>query len=98
MNSIALKAGNPSYDDVIAELTGTTVPTKIVLEIFNAGTTTYTDSLVDGQCYKVGGELLRVLEEVPQTDRDCIVLRPPFVAERGEAKSFFDSMTSFHRL
>jgi hypothetical protein len=54
LNSIALKAGNPSYDDVIAELTGTTVPTKIVLEIFNAGTTTYTDSLVDGQCYKAG--------------------------------------------
>merc|ERR1719316_1220717 len=54
LNSIALKAGFPSYDDVIAELSGVTVPTKIVLEIFNAGTTTYTDSTVDGQCYKAG--------------------------------------------
>ena len=58
MNSIALKAGFPSYDDVIAELSGVTVPVKVVLEIFNAGTTSYTDSLVDGQCYKVGRELL----------------------------------------
>merc|ERR1719324_1002427 len=54
LNSIALKDGFPSYLDVIAELSGTTVPTKIVLEIFNAGTTTYTDSAVDGQCYKAG--------------------------------------------
>jgi len=54
LNSIALKDGFPSYDDVIAELSGVTVPVKVVLEIFNAGTTTYTDSLVDGQCYKAG--------------------------------------------
>jgi len=54
LNSIALKDGFPSYDDVIAELSGVSVPVKIVLEVFNAGTTTYTDSLVDGQCYKAG--------------------------------------------
>ena len=54
MNSISLKDGNPSYLDVIAELSGVTVPVKVVLEIFFAGKTTYTDSLVDGQCYKVG--------------------------------------------
>jgi len=54
LNSIALKDGFPSYDDVIAELSGVTVPVKVVLEIFNAGTTSYTDSLVDGQCYKAG--------------------------------------------
>merc|ERR1719440_922369 len=54
LNSISLKAGNPSYEDVIAELSGVTVPVKVVLEIFNAGTKTYTDSAVDGQCYKAG--------------------------------------------
>merc|ERR1719421_2167268 len=54
LNSIALKDGNPSYLDVIAELSGVTVPVKVVLEIFFAGKTTYTDSLVDGQCYKAG--------------------------------------------
>jgi hypothetical protein len=54
LNSIALKDGFPSYLDVIAELSGVAVPVKVVLEVFNAGTTTYTDSLVDGQCYKAG--------------------------------------------
>ena len=54
LNSISLKDGNPSYLDVISELTGVTVPVKVVLEIFFAGKTTYTDSLVDGQCYKAG--------------------------------------------
>jgi hypothetical protein len=54
LNSISLKAGNPSYDDVIAELSGVTVPVKVVLEIFNAGTKTYTDSATDLQCYKAG--------------------------------------------
>jgi hypothetical protein len=54
LNSIALKDGNPSYDDVIAELQGVSVPVKVVLEIFNAAKTTYTDSITDGQCYKAG--------------------------------------------
>merc|ERR1719478_2045002 len=54
LNSISLKAGNPNYEDVIAELSGVTVPVKVVLEIFNTGTKTYTDSAVDGQCYKAG--------------------------------------------
>merc|ERR1719201_1714689 len=54
LNSIALKAGNPSYLDVISELSGVTVPVKVVLEIFNAGTKSYTDSASDGQCYKAG--------------------------------------------
>merc|ERR1719316_233889 len=53
LNSISLKAGNPSYEDVIAELSGVTVPVKVVLEIFNAGTT-YTSSATDSQCYKAG--------------------------------------------
>merc|ERR1719305_2076407 len=54
LNSIALKGGNPSYLDVIAELTGVAFPVKVVLEVFNAATTTYTDSTYDGQCYKAG--------------------------------------------
>jgi len=54
LNSIALKGGNPSYLDVIAELTGVAFPVKVVLEVFNAATTTYTDSTTDGQCYKAG--------------------------------------------
>jgi hypothetical protein len=54
LHSIALKSGFPSYDDVVTELTGVTVPVKVVLEIFNAGTTSYTSSSVDGQCYKAG--------------------------------------------
>jgi hypothetical protein len=54
LNSIALKDGFPSYLDVISELTGVTVPVKVVLEIFNADTTTYTDSYTEGQCYKAG--------------------------------------------
>merc|ERR1719421_1653406 len=54
LNSIALKDGLPSYDDAIAELSGVTVPIKVVLEIFNADKTTYTSSEVDGQCYKAG--------------------------------------------
>merc|ERR1719247_4098298 len=54
LNSIALKAGFSSYDDVIAELSGVTVPVKVVLEIFNAEKTTYTSSGVDGVCYKAG--------------------------------------------
>jgi hypothetical protein len=53
-NSIALAAGQPSYDDVIAELSGVSVPVKVVLEVFNAGKTSYTSSAADGQCYKAG--------------------------------------------
>jgi hypothetical protein len=52
LNSIALKDGFPSYDDVITELSGVTVPVKVVLEIFPS--TGYTDSAVDGVCYKAG--------------------------------------------
>ena len=52
MNSVALKAGLPSYDDVIADLTGVSVPVKVVLEVFNADKTSYTSSAADGQCYK----------------------------------------------
>jgi hypothetical protein len=54
LNSVSLKAGNPSYLDVISELEGVTVPVKVVLEIFNTGKKTYTDSAVDGVCYKAG--------------------------------------------
>jgi hypothetical protein len=55
LNSIALPAGNPSYFDVIAELSGVTVPVKIVLEIFSASRTSYTDSAESyGKCYKSG--------------------------------------------
>ena len=58
LNSIALLAGNPSYLDVVSELTGVTVPVKVVLEIFNKDKKTYTDSKVDTQCYRVGSKLL----------------------------------------
>ena len=58
LNSIALLAGNPSYLDVISELTGVTVPVKVVLEIFNKDKKTYTDSKEDTQCYRVGSKLL----------------------------------------
>ena len=61
VNSIALKAGNPSYLDVIDELQGVTVPVKVVLEIFPItaiGKDRYTDSNDDTQCYKVGRKLL----------------------------------------
>jgi hypothetical protein len=54
LNSIALAAGNPNYEDVIAELAGVTVPVKVVLEIFNTGKKTYTDSATDEVCYKAG--------------------------------------------
>merc|ERR1719456_1118671 len=54
LNSIALLAGNPSYLDVISELTDVTVPVKVVLEIFNKDKKTYTDSKEDTQCYRAG--------------------------------------------
>merc|ERR1719473_500162 len=55
LNSIALPAGNPSYLDVIAELSGVTVPVKVVLEIFSTSVTSYTDSAESyGVCYKAG--------------------------------------------
>merc|ERR1719473_601452 len=50
LNSVALKAGFPSYDEVIAELTGVTVPVKVVLEVFTADKKAYTASYTDGQC------------------------------------------------
>jgi hypothetical protein len=53
-NSVALRAGFSSYYDAIAELSGVSVPVKVVLEIFNADKTTYTSSAVDSQCYKAG--------------------------------------------
>ena len=59
LNSIALPAGNPSYLDVISELSGVTVPVKVVLEIFSASLTSYTDSTESyGVCYKVRSNLL----------------------------------------
>ena len=59
LNSIALLAGNPSYLDVISELSGVTVPVKVVLEIFSASLTSYTDSTESyGVCYKVRSNLL----------------------------------------
>ena len=61
VNSIALKAGNPSYLDVIDELQGVTVPVKVALEIFPITAINkdrYTDSNEDTQCYKVGRKLL----------------------------------------
>ena len=54
VNSIALRAGFPSYLDVISELQGVSVPVKVVLEVFNADKKTYTDSAEAGQCYKAG--------------------------------------------
>jgi len=54
LNSIALKAGFASYDAAIADLAGVSIPVKVVLEIFNSGTTGYTDSASDTQCYKAG--------------------------------------------
>jgi hypothetical protein len=54
LNSVALKAGFPSYYDVIAELSGVSVPVKVVLEVFNVGKTSYTNSALDSQCYKAG--------------------------------------------
>jgi hypothetical protein len=54
VNSIALKDGLPSYADAVAELSGVSVPVKVVLEIFNAEKTSYTSSSTDGVCYKAG--------------------------------------------
>jgi len=54
LNSIALKAGFASYPDAIAELSGASMPVKVVLEIFNADATSYTSSATDSQCYKAG--------------------------------------------
>jgi len=55
LNSIALAEGEPNYLDVISELSGVTVPVKIVLEIFNKDKTSYTDSSASyGVCYKAG--------------------------------------------
>merc|ERR1719359_741919 len=42
VNSIALKPGFPSYDDAIADLSGVSVPVKVVLEIFSPDKSTYT--------------------------------------------------------
>jgi hypothetical protein len=54
-NSIALVAGNPSYNDVIAELSGTTLDLKVVLEIYpRSSAGSYTDSANDGVCYRAG--------------------------------------------
>jgi hypothetical protein len=53
-SAVALRAGAPSYDDVIAELSSVSVPVKVILEIFNAGKTSYTDSANEVMCYKAG--------------------------------------------
>jgi hypothetical protein len=53
--SKSLVAGSAEdYDAVIAELSGVSVPVKVVLEIFTATKTSYTDSAVEGVCYKAG--------------------------------------------
>jgi hypothetical protein len=44
----------PSYYDVIAELSGVSVPVKVVLEIFSVHKTNYTSSALDSQCFKAG--------------------------------------------
>jgi len=58
LNSIAAPDDAPNYEDVISELDGVSVPVKVVLEIFNADKTSYTDSTnTDGVysvCYKAG--------------------------------------------
>ena len=55
LNSIAAPAGASNYLDVIAELSGVTVPVKVVLEIFSGSLTSYTDSAESyGVCYKAG--------------------------------------------
>jgi hypothetical protein len=54
LNSISLAAGNPNYLDVISELSGVSVPVRVVLEVFNSDKTSYTDSATNLQCYKAG--------------------------------------------
>jgi len=55
LNSISAPAGASNYLDVIAELSGVTVPVKVVLEIFSGSVTSYTDSAASyGVCYKAG--------------------------------------------
>jgi len=55
LNSISAPAGASNYLDVIAELSGVTVPVKVVLEIFSDSVTSYTDSAASyGVCYKAG--------------------------------------------
>merc|ERR1719258_570631 len=54
LNSIALVPGFQSYSAAIAELAGTTVPTKVVLEIFNKDNPSYTSVAANSQCYKAG--------------------------------------------
>jgi len=55
LNSISAPAGASNYLDVIAELSGVTVPVKVVLEIFSGSKTSYTDSAESyGVCYKAG--------------------------------------------
>ena len=76
LNSIALLAGNPSYLDVISELTDVTVPVKVVLEIFNKDKKTYTDSQVDGVCYKVRSKLLafaKLVSHIVHGTAGCLV-------------------------
>jgi len=55
LNSISAPAGASNYLDVIAELSGVTVPVKVVLEIFSDTKASYTDSAASyGVCYKAG--------------------------------------------
>merc|ERR1719353_967240 len=54
LHTITLSAGMPSYDDVIAELSGVSVPVKVVLEIFTEEKTSYTTSANGAVCYKAG--------------------------------------------
>ena len=76
LNSIALLAGNPSYLDVVSELTGVTVPVKVVLEIFTVGgdskKRTYTDSINDDQCYKVGSKFAKRVSHIVHGIAGCL--------------------------
>jgi hypothetical protein len=56
-NSIAPLAGASNYNDVIAELAGTKLDVKVVLEIYPSSSTgggAWTDSANDGVCYRAG--------------------------------------------
>jgi len=44
------------YDAAIADISGVSVPVKIVLEVFNKDKTSYTSSKADKQCYKAGNK------------------------------------------
>jgi hypothetical protein len=51
--------GNPfhnkaTYDRLLSELAGVTLPVKVILQMFGPGFETWTNSATDGVCYKAG--------------------------------------------